>query len=419
VVVVDYSSPGVYLRGKIWWISYYDQFGRRHRESVGPSHKHALRARAVRLGDIEAGRFGLRRHRKVPTLREFVDGPWEAEVAIALKPSTLRGYKTALKHHLLPYFGDYPLSAINRAAVKAFIAKKAKQQRASYSKRNPNPNRPKLAQKTILNMVAVLAGILEAAAADYELLPTNPLRGILRRKHFPTNALRPRDRRVRVLEPEDFKRAIEQLRSPVLPMVLVAALAGLRWGEQVALRLEDIDFRRNKLRITRSLYRRIPQTPKTEQSVRDVDMSPTVRRILQLVPRTDGWVFTPDGTTPIGNGTWLKRQWRKAQLRSGTRHPIRWHDLRHQFISLLIAGGKAPKYVAEQAGHASAGFTLDRYGHLFSTITPTPVEWPEDLLWPAGCAHIVSVEGVPRRHSTAERTIGEVSENRASSGLQI
>ena len=73
-----------------------------------------------------------------------------------------------------------------------------------------------------------------------------------------------------------------------------------------------------------------------------------------------------------------------AQVRAGIRQPIRWHDLRHQFVSLLIAAGKHPLYIAEQAGHADPGFTLKRYGHLFKTIKMTPVEWPEDLLWPSG-----------------------------------
>lgn len=185
-------------------------------------------------------------------------------------------------------------------------------------------------------------------------------------------------------------------------MVLVAALAGLRWGEQVALRKEDVDFPRNKLRITRSLYKRIPQTPKTEQSVRDIDMSPTVRRILHGVPWNEGLIFSSDGKTPIGDRSWLKRQWRKAQLGAGARQPIRWHDLRHQYVSLLIAAGKSPKCIAEQAGHASAGFTLDRYGHLFSTIAPAPVEWPEDLLWPSGHAdQRDAAVGQAQRHQIA------------------
>ncbi len=69
------KTPGLYRRGKIWWISYCDAFGRRHRESVGPNYQLAVRARMARLADIEAGRFGLRRGRKAPTLAELVEEP--------------------------------------------------------------------------------------------------------------------------------------------------------------------------------------------------------------------------------------------------------------------------------------------------------------------------------------------------------
>ncbi len=105
---------------------------------------------------------------------------------------------------------------------------------------------------------------------------------------------------------------------------------------------------------------------------------------VEIADKLEGLVFSPDGTGRIGDGSWLKRQWREAQIRAGIRRPIRWHDLRHQFVSLLIASGKSPKYVAQQAGHARVGFTLDRYGPLFETVRPAPVEWWDDLLWPEG-----------------------------------
>ena len=280
------------------------------------------------------------------------------------------------------------------------MAHKAKQQRVSYSKKNPNPNRPMLAPKTILNMVALLGSILESAATDYELLPANPIKGILRRKNFPSDALRPSNRRPHVLEPEEFRRAVSELGTQALHMVLLAALTGLRWGEQVALRIEEeVDLRHNKIRITRSFYRRVAQTPKSVQGIRDVDMCPTVQRVMRAVPWKEGLVFSPDGAARIGDGSWLKRQWRGAQIRAGIRRPIRWHDLRHQFVSLLIAAGKSPKYIALQAGHASAGFTLDRYGHLFETVRPMPVEWWDDLLWPDG--YRIGAEIEARTHGVA------------------
>ena len=83
-----------------------------------------------------------------------------------------------LREHLLPAFGDWPLGAITRPDVKAFITQKARQQRHSYAKdpRKVNPDRPTLAPKTVRNMVGLLASILEVATIDYELLSANPLR---------------------------------------------------------------------------------------------------------------------------------------------------------------------------------------------------------------------------------------------------
>lgn len=94
----------------------------------------------------------------------------------------------------------------------------------------------------------------------------------------------------------------------MLDAVLVAALTGLRRGEQMAVRIEEeVDLIRNKLHITRALYRRVAQTPKMAHSVRDIDLCPTVRRIFQAVARTrqHGLVFSADGTTPIGDGTYI------------------------------------------------------------------------------------------------------------------
>ena len=317
-------------------------------------------------------------------------------------PASRHRYETALRHHLLPEFGGWRLDAVTRGAVKAFIARKAREQRWAYSE-NPNPDRPRLSRKTLVNIVALLASVMEAAATDYELVPANPLRGILRRKNFPAD-MRAEDQRVHFLEPTAFRQAVESITDDrVQAAVLFAALTGLRWGEQVALRMEDVDFRRNKVRVTRSLYRRVPQPPKTSHSIGEVDMCPAVRRILQAVPWKEGYVFSADGRTPIGDGSWVKRQWRKAQAGAGVRRPIAWHDLRHQFVTLLIAAGKHPRYIREQARHHSAGFTLDRYGGLFESIPITPVEWIDDLLWPSGSGIVLALlEGTRGLHGGDE-----------------
>jgi integrase len=207
----------------------------------------------------------------------------------------------------------------------------------------------------------------------------------------------------RVLEPEQFRDAVGRLPIKVGRMAIVAALAGgLRWGELIALRTEDIDYKRNVIHVTRQLQERKARVPKSRAGSREIDMTPFVRKVLQATDH-EGLIFSPDGTQPLNAGRWVKRQWKKAQVAAGIARPIRWHDLRHECASLLIAAGKDPLYIAKQMGHADPGFTLRQYGHLFETTKRTPVEWIDDLVWPTGCATSVTWTAATTRQNVGEQ----------------
>lgn len=210
---------------------------KRYRHLVGPNRRLAERALDARRAAIAAGKFGVRMARAPITLQQFVDETWRPQVLALRKPSTQRGYEWMLRHHVLPAFGGTLLMAITKPAIKAFIARKAQEQHQSRNKmKPPNPDRAKLAPKTVVNLVSMLGSILASAADDYDLIPSNPAAGLLRRRNIPAE-MRPRDRRPHVLEPEDFRRSVEAVADVrVRRMVLFAALTGLRWGELVAVR---------------------------------------------------------------------------------------------------------------------------------------------------------------------------------------
>jgi integrase len=382
---------GIRRSGSIYYIRFYDQRGGRREEKVGTDLKQAVLARAKRLLEVADGKFEIKQRVRGLTFRAFVDDQWRRQIFQNFKPSYQRSTESIVRVHLMPEFGDRKLAAITRPDILEFIARKSKEQRHAHTPLDPNPNRPQRAVKSIKNMVGVLSSVLGSAKDDYGLIVANPCDGMLahkrQRRVFPAAAVG-RSRRDWVLEPDEFRQAIDELvtRAPrVLEMVLFAALTGLRWGEQVALRMEhEIDLRGNVVYISRAFLERVEQTPKEDASVREIWMSPLVRRILEGVGRSRGLVFSPNGVRAIGNGTWIKRMWLRAQERARVRVPISWHCLRHQFVSLMIAAGKDPAYISEQAGHEDVRFTRRRYGHLFKTIRPTPVEWPEDLVWPSG-----------------------------------
>jgi len=115
--------------------------------------------------------------------------------------------------------------------------------------------------------------------------------------------------------------------------------------------------------------------PKSKKSIRDIDMSPELRKeLLQLYMKTGkrGLVFSGPTGEPMHPDNFVKRNFKavlekaEARRRENNLPPIghvRWHDLRHTFGSLKIDQGEDIVYVSRQMGHASVSITADVYAH--------------------------------------------------------
>jgi integrase len=158
------------------------------------------------------------------------------------------------------------------------------------------------------------------------------------------------------------------------PVLLCAVRAGLRLGELIGLQWGDIDFHGRFIEVRHSVVLGQETTTKSHK-IRRVEMSQqlhdTLKRmkdIRQLDAMSQGKPMEPYVFVSPEGLRWdernLRRGWyrclEKAEIRS-----VRFHDLRHTFISLLIEQGAHPKYIQEQAGHSSIQVTMDTYGHLF------------------------------------------------------
>jgi integrase len=189
--------------------------------------------------------------------------------------------------------------------------------------------------------------------------------------------------------PAEIRRFLLNAPEEWRPIWLVGIFAGLRPGEIQAMAWRDQnwpDFTTNKIHVTTSYEARtkVLGAPKTDRSVRDVDMVPTVRHVLEALPGrgSSGLVFRGVRGGIFPRSPW-RRAWDATILAANVRR-IRPYDLRHTFASLLIAAGKNPLYVARQMGHYSAGFTLDTYGHLMDALPRRQVEFIDELVFPEG-----------------------------------
>jgi integrase len=121
--------------------------------------------------------------------------------------------------------------------------------------------------------------------------------------------------------------------------------------------------------VKRSLYQGKITTPKTESSIRVVDVPQHTLDELGVYremfpPRDGGFILRTVKGTPVDPDNWYKRRFLLILERAGLRQ-VGLHALRHTYASLLINQGESIKYVSKQLGHASIQITADLYGHLF------------------------------------------------------
>jgi len=180
-----------------------------------------------------------------------------------------------------------------------------------------------------------------------------------------------------VLADEDFERFFDAIRGDRLEALFVVAIReGLRQGEILALRWQDVDLERGTITVIRSLRGADTGGPKSKTSRRSVVLfDETVdalrdHRTRQLQERLRVGTMWEDGDLVFPNefGRFQSPQRLRDRLKAileGAGLPrIRFHDLRHSAATNWLKGNMHPKVASERLGHASVAITLDLYSHV-------------------------------------------------------
>jgi integrase len=149
-------------------------------------------------------------------------------------------------------------------------------------------------------------------------------------------------------------------------LVRVAAYTGLRRGELVALRWRDVDFERRKLVVRRAVSGDVDASSTKSRRTREVPLADQAEGALARVSQrgdftsADEYVFCNRLGRRL-DGSALRRRVERARDAAGLR-PLRFHDLRHTYGSLLVAGGVDLASVKAAMGHSRIT-TTERYLH--------------------------------------------------------
>jgi integrase len=361
------------------WYVFINRNGERKAKCIGESRAAAVQVKRVlearlALGDI--GVFGEADSKK-PVFGEYADLWLKDHARLACKTSTIDGYESVLRQHLRPRFASMRLNDIKRNDIKGMISDLVAKE---------------LARSTVRNALSILRGIFNHAIEE-DILESNPAANLGR---YTRTAKTSEVKGVALTkdEVEKFLSASKRICPEYHPLFLLAARAGLRRGELVAIRWGDIEFaknenERNRFLLVQHNYVRREHTTTKSKKTRRVDMSRELRRVLikmrdahlrhsKLAGKTDiseDLIFSsPDGRI-LDPDNLYHRYFLPVLEKSGIRK-IRLHDLRHTFGSLLIQGGASLAYVRDQMGHASIQITVDVYGHL---VAGADITWVDRL----------------------------------------
>lgn len=281
------------------------------------------------------GSFGRKEAEPPPLFAAFAEEFLNKYAATNNKPSEVQSKSSVLRVHLMPVFEKKRLDEIKLRDIEAYKANKYK---------------AGLAPKSINNHLTVLRRLL-AVAVEWEKLDFVPA----------VKWMKVPDPEFDFLTFEEAERLIAGADGLWAPMITVALKTGLRLGELLALRWDDVDLVVGRLMVRRAAARGLIGTPKSGRS-REIPLSMDALRALKAHRHLKGDLVFSDEKGQLLVKTATKWPLWRACKRAGLRR-IGWHVLRHSFASHLVMRSAPIKAVQELLGHATIEMTM-RYSHL-------------------------------------------------------
>ena len=293
------------------------------------------------------------------TVGQWLDVWFENYAKLKVRPSSHQTYRGYIDNHIKPNIGHIPLSKLTSLDLQKLYKKLLSGGRV---KRIEAKRQPKgLSAKTVRNLNQVISSAMDFAIAQ-KLILTNPTDGcaLPRLEH----------REMKTLPAEQLASFLQEAReSAVFELYYIELATGLRRGELLGLKWEDLDLVRGEMRVRRQVARlngEVVEAPlKTKNAYRTLPLSEDTVGVLKAQKQKAGnspWVFPSPTGGPISPDSvlhMLHRVLKRAGLPM-----VRFHDLRHTFATLALQNGVDVKTVSGMLGHFSAGFTLDTYAHV-------------------------------------------------------
>jgi len=373
-------------RGATWTIVYDigrdPETGRRRQrwQSGFGTKRDAERSLVDVLGRLDIGSYV---EPTKQTVADFLRDEWLPTIAPQLKISTYASYRANLLNHVVPRIGGRRLRDLSPGLLNNLYAELLKEGRLD--------GQGGLSRKTVKYIHTTLQRAL-SDAVRWQKLARNPATDASPPKVEDTSMTRT------VWSASQLRKFLESLAGdPIYAPCFLAAMTGMRRGEVLGLRWQDVDFPNETLSIQQSLisveYQLQFTTPKTRRARRVVALDERTLAVLkghrkaqieeklrfQTADQGHNLVFRTWDGEPIHPDAFSKAFNKRV---AATQIPrIRFHDLRHTHATLLLQAGTNPKVVSERLGHSTVSITLDTYSHVIPSLQEDAAKRASELVF--------------------------------------
>ncbi len=292
------------------------------------------------------------------TVSQWMEEWFENVCKIKVRPSSHQTYRGYIDHHIAPYIGKIPIEKLSTMDLQKLCKKLMDKGRVERIESEKQPKG--LSAKTVRNIIQVISSAMDFAVAQ-RIISINPCDAVALPKV--------EKKEMQTIPAEQLQAFLAEAKATgVYEMYYIELATGLRRGELLGLKWQDIDWENGIITVRRQIARingEITEAPlKTKNSYRTVTISPQAVEVLkQQKEKTNSEYVFPSPTggpiSPDSVNNMLKRVLARAGIPK-----VRFHDLRHTFATVALQNGVDIKTVSGMLGHFSAGFTLDTYAHV-------------------------------------------------------
>lgn len=302
------------------------------------------------------------------TFGEWLDFWYQNYSKPRLRPKTQLDYENCIYQHIIPALGKIPLSELTANDLQQFYGLMKKDGRLIRTELYG----PGLSDRMVRAFHTRCRSALDRAVQD-GLIRVNPAADC----KLPNQA----QNDLTVLTREELQRFLIQAKEEgYYELFLLELATGLRRGEVLALQWEDLNLHSGELRIQRQVYRAngklVVSAPKTKAALRTIVLPPTLVGVLTEYQQriNSRWMFPSPKKedSPLDPATVRKRL--QTILDHAGCRKVRFHDLRHLFVTTALEKGMDVKTLSAIVGHVSAKTTLNVYTHITDAMQRTAAE---------------------------------------------